>query len=251
MSGIVLLIAATAPLACAEDAFDLVLLSYENKKQAIKAVHDISGITLKDSATLIETLPKAILAGVSRDQALKGQKHAEAMTCKTEVRAADPKLAGAPQWKFDMVLKKVDPKTKDSVVAALNNVLPKEQQSPDNARKLVDSAPVTVMVGLSGAALDEKSHALTAAGGAVELVSTGGVETGGFNVVLTKLDVPNKPRAIATIREHTGLGVAAAKARTENLPALVKVKVSKEEAEKIKAALEGSKATVEVKESGK
>lgn len=240
------------PLALAEDAYDLVLLSFENKKQAGKAVHDISGLSPKDSAALIETLPKAILSGVSRDQALKGQKHAEALSCKTEVRPADPKTAGAlPQWKFDLVLKKVDPKTKEGVVSALNGILPKEQQNLDNARKLVDSAPVTVLAGLSSAALEEKSRALTSAGSTVESISSGGIETGGYNVVITKIDAPGKLRAIATIREHTGLSVTAAKAIVDTLPGTVKVKLSKEDADKIKAALEAGKATVEVKEAGK
>src|SRR2546430_2334802 len=75
------LIAVTNCAARAEEpvkpnTFDLVLVSFENKNQAIKAVHDIAAISLTDSKALVEKVPAAILAGVTKDEAEKAAKHA-------------------------------------------------------------------------------------------------------------------------------------------------------------------------------
>ena len=67
-----------------------------------------------------------------------------------------------------------------------------------------------------------------------------------FEVVLTEVG-PNKIPVIKVVRELTGLGLKEAKDLVDAAPKAVKEGVSKDEAEKIKAALEEQGAKVEVK----
>ena len=67
-----------------------------------------------------------------------------------------------------------------------------------------------------------------------------------FDVVLTGFG-DKKLNVIKAIREITGLGLKEAKDMVEGCPKAVKEGVSKDEADKIKAALEEAGATVEVK----
>ena len=57
----------------------------------------------------------------------------------------------------------------------------------------------------------------------------------------------NKINVIKEVRAVTGLGLAEAKALVESAPKAVKEGVSKEDAEKIKKALEAAGAKVQVK----
>lgn len=67
-----------------------------------------------------------------------------------------------------------------------------------------------------------------------------------FDVVLTAVG-DKKINVIKVVREITGLGLKDAKELVDNAPKPVKEKVSKEEAESIKAKLEEAGATVELK----
>ena len=67
-----------------------------------------------------------------------------------------------------------------------------------------------------------------------------------FDVVLASFG-SNKLGVIKAVREITGLGLKDAKDMVEGAPKTVKEGVSKDEAEKIKAALTEAGATVEVK----
>ena len=67
-----------------------------------------------------------------------------------------------------------------------------------------------------------------------------------FTVVLAEVG-PNKIPDIKVVRELTGLGLKEAKDLVDGAPKPVKEGVSKEEAEKIKAALEEQGAKVEIK----
>ncbi len=84
-----------------------------------------------------------------------------------------------------------------------------------------------------------------AAGGAVMMAAAGGGDAAPAAAAQTEFDVilkeagANKINLIKVVREATGLGLADAKA--------VKEKISKEDADKLKAALEGAGAKVEVK----
>ena len=66
-----------------------------------------------------------------------------------------------------------------------------------------------------------------------------------FNVTLASIGA-NKIAVIKEVRALTGLGLKEAKALVDEAPKLVKEKISKEEADKIKAALEKAGAKVEV-----
>ncbi len=67
-----------------------------------------------------------------------------------------------------------------------------------------------------------------------------------FDVVLSDAGA-NKINVIKEVRAVTGLGLAEAKALVESAPKAVKEGVSKEDAEKIKKALEAAGAKVQVK----
>ena len=67
-----------------------------------------------------------------------------------------------------------------------------------------------------------------------------------FDVVMTDFGA-EKIKVIKEVRAITGLGLAEAKAMVEGVPAKVKEGVSKEEAEALKAQLEGAGAKVELK----
>ena len=67
-----------------------------------------------------------------------------------------------------------------------------------------------------------------------------------FTAVLTEIG-PNKIPVIKVVRELTGLGLKEAKDLVDGAPKPVKEGVSKEEAAKIKAALEDQGAKVEIK----
>ena len=67
-----------------------------------------------------------------------------------------------------------------------------------------------------------------------------------FEVVLTEIG-PNKIPVIKVVRELTGLGLKEAKDVVDAAPKAVKEGVDKEEAEKIKAALEEQGAKAEIK----
>ncbi len=98
----------------------------------------------------------------------------------------------------------------------------------------------------------EEEFGVSAAAGAV--VVAAGAAAGGaaaeekteFDVVMTsfgdkKLDV------IKVVREITGLGLKEAKDMVEGVPSKIKEGASKEDAEAIKAKLEGAGAAVELK----
>ena len=67
-----------------------------------------------------------------------------------------------------------------------------------------------------------------------------------FDVVLASFG-GNKLGVIKAVREITGLGLKEAKEMVEGAPKTVKEGVSKDEAEKVKAALVEAGATVEIK----
>ena len=82
-----------------------------------------------------------------------------------------------------------------------------------------------------------------AAAGAAAAVSE---EQSEFDVILTSAGA-SKINVIKAVREITGLGLKEAKDLVDNAPKALKEKVSKEEAETVKAKLEEAGANVEVK----
>ena len=85
--------------------------------------------------------------------------------------------------------------------------------------------------------------AVAAVGGAAAPVVEEKTE---FDVILTSFGSSKLP-VIKAVREVTGLGLKEAKALVEECPKAVKEGVSKDEAEKVKAALVEAGATVEIK----
>ena len=87
------------------------------------------------------------------------------------------------------------------------------------------AAAVAVAAGPVAAAAEEKSE---------------------FDVVLAEVGA-NKLAVIKAVKDITGLGLGEAKALVESAPKAVKEGVAKDEAEKMKATLEGAGAKVELK----
>jgi large subunit ribosomal protein L7/L12 len=94
------------------------------------------------------------------------------------------------------------------------------------------AAPVAMMAASGGAA---------APAAAVEVE-----EQTEFTAILTEIG-PNKIPVIKVVRELTGLGLKEAKDLVDGFPKPVKEGVNKDEANKIKAALEEQGAKVEIK----
>ena len=85
-----------------------------------------------------------------------------------------------------------------------------------------------------------------AAAGAAAPAAAAEEEQTEFSAVLTEIG-PNKIPVIKVVREITGLGLKEAKDLVDAAPKAVKEGVAKDEAEKIKAALEEQGAKVEIK----
>ena len=85
-----------------------------------------------------------------------------------------------------------------------------------------------------------------AAAGAAAPAAAAEEEQTEFTATLIEIG-PNKIPVIKVVRELTGLGLKEAKDLVDAAPKAVKEGVTKEEAEKIKAALEGQGAKVEIK----
>ena len=84
------------------------------------------------------------------------------------------------------------------------------------------------------------------AGAAAGAAAPAAEEKTEFDVIMTGFG-DKKLNVIKVIREITGLGLKEAKDMVEGCPKAVKEGVSKDEAEKIKAQLEESGASVEIK----
>jgi len=103
-------------------------------------------------------------------------------------------------------------------------------------------------------ALEEKWGVSAAAAVAVAGPAAGGAgaaapaaeEKTEFDVILTG-DGGKKINVIKEVRAITGLGLGEAKALVEGAPKPIKEGVNKDEAEKIKAQIEGAGGTVELK----
>ena len=98
----------------------------------------------------------------------------------------------------------------------------------------------------------EEEFGVSAAAGVV--VAAAGADAGAaaaeekteFDVELTEVG-PNKVKVIKVVREVTGLGLKEAKDLVDSAPKMVKEAASKEEAEDVKAKLEGEGAKVTLK----
>ena len=96
-------------------------------------------------------------------------------------------------------------------------------------------------------ALEEKFGVSAAAPVAVAAApAAGGAEKTEFDVILTAAGA-GKINVIKVVREVTGLGLKEAKAIVDEAPKAVKEKISKADAEALKAKLEEAGASVEIK----
>jgi large subunit ribosomal protein L7/L12 len=98
-------------------------------------------------------------------------------------------------------------------------------------------------------ALEEKfgvSAAAPVAVAAAAPAAAAAAEQTEFDVILASAGA-SKINVIKIVREVTGLGLKEAKALVDEAPKALKEKVSKDEAEKIKAQLEEAGATIEIK----
>jgi large subunit ribosomal protein L7/L12 len=101
-------------------------------------------------------------------------------------------------------------------------------------------------------AVEEKFDVKASAGGGMMMMAAGPgaaaeeAEQTEFDVVLTAAGA-QKIKVIKAVREATGLALKEAKGLVDSAPSNVKEKISKDDAEKLKAALEEVGASVELK----
>ena len=100
--------------------------------------------------------------------------------------------------------------------------------------------------GVTAAAPAAVAAAPAAGGGGAAEAAAAAEEQTEFTATLTEIG-PNKIPVIKVVRELTGLGLKEAKDLVDASPKAVKEGVTKDEAEKIKAALEEQGAKVEIK----
>jgi len=84
------------------------------------------------------------------------------------------------------------------------------------------------------------------AGGAAGSAAPVEEEKTEFDVILTSAGA-SKIKVIKVVRELTGLGLKEAKEAVDNAPTTLKTAVTKDESDKMKAALEAEGASVEIK----
>jgi len=121
-----------------------------------------------------------------------------------------------------------------------------------NGQKILDLVKELTVLELSAVVkhMEEEFGVSAAAPVAKKLGGTGGgeetAEQTEFDVIITSAG-SSKIAVIKAVREATGLGLKEAKAVVDGAPAPVKEKVSKEDADALKAKLEEAGASVEVK----
>jgi large subunit ribosomal protein L7/L12 len=100
--------------------------------------------------------------------------------------------------------------------------------------------------GVTAAAPVAAAAAPAAGGGSSEAAAASTEEQTEFTATLTEIG-PNKIPVIKVVRELTGLGLKEAKDLVDAAPKPIKEGVAKDEADKIKAALEEQGAKVDIK----
>ena len=79
--------AADAPAAEAKTEFDVVLAAFgANKIKVIKVIREITGLGLKEAKDLVESAPKAVKTGVTKDEAEELKKKIEETGAKVELK---------------------------------------------------------------------------------------------------------------------------------------------------------------------
>ena len=84
--GVVAAAGAAAPAAEEKTEFDVIIAGFEKKLDVIKVVREITGLGLKEAKELVESAPKAIKEGVSKDEAEALKKSLEEATAKVEIK---------------------------------------------------------------------------------------------------------------------------------------------------------------------
>jgi len=127
--------------------------------------------------------------------------------------------------------------TQDNLLEAIDKMTVLELS--EFIKRFEERYGVTAAAPVAAAAAPSASSADGAAAAVVE-------EQTEFTVTLAEIG-PNKIPVIKVVRELTGLGLKEAKDLVDASPKAVKEGVTKDEAEKIKAALEEQGAKVEIK----
>ena len=152
--------------------------------------------------------------------------------------AAAEAAAPAEQTEFDVVLTSAGQAKLQVIKAVKENA----GLGLKEAKELVDKAPVAIKEKVSKAEAEALKAALEEAGAEAAAPA----EQTEFDVVLTSAGQA-KLQVIKAVKENAGLGLKEAKELVDKAPVAIKEKVSKAEAEALKAALEEAGAEVELK----
>ena len=119
----------------------------------------------------------------------------------------------------------------------------------DDVKEFLKNLPVHELLGFVKE-LEEEWGVSAAAPAAAAAAATGGGEADAgpteVSVILTGVG-DKKIQVIKVVREITGLGLKEAKELVDNAPKAIKEGITPEDAEKLKAQIEESGATVEIK----
>ena len=153
-------------------------------------------------------------------------------------------------------VKETETKTTEAKEAEVKKVEVKEGEDlSKSSQQVIESIEKMSVLELSKLvkALEDKfgvvaaaPMAVAAAGGASDDADAGSSEAATVDVILTGVG-DKKIQVLKAVRELTGLGLKEAKAVVDSAPKAVKEGISKEEAEKVKKALEEQGATAEIK----
>lgn len=147
--------------------FDVVLLKFEDSKiQAIKAVREMSALGLKDAKDLVESAPKTVREGVTKEEGDAAVKALEAVKCKAELQPSKVTTLE----RYEAVLKSFDAAKKDQTLFTIKN---NTGLSEEAVTKLLAAPPGTIKKGLTKAEADRIKATLTGINAEVEVKESG------------------------------------------------------------------------------
>tara|TARA_B100000029_G_scaffold505164_1_gene585398 strand:- start:383 stop:1006 length:624 start_codon:yes stop_codon:yes gene_type:complete len=148
--------------------YDVILASDGgNKVAAIIAVREIkSGLGLKEAKELVEAAPKALLYGVSKNEAEEAKKKLEAAGAKVKLKPRSAEIKATEGNSFDVILVG-DGGNKVAAIIAVREI--KSGLGLKAAKELVEATPKALLYGVSKDEAEEAKKKLEAVGAKVEV----------------------------------------------------------------------------------
>lgn len=167
MRAIAIILLSLSKILCAEEPqlFDVVLTRIsEAKIPAIKKVREMTALGLRDAKDLVESVPKTVREGVTKEEGELAVQTLSSVMCKAELQPSKvTKLE-----RFEVIVKSTDPARKEQTIATLKN---NTGIATEVATKLLTESG-TLRSGRTRAEADRLKAALTGIGAVVEIKET-------------------------------------------------------------------------------